>query len=49
MSGSTRRKADDSEDVRGQTYLTTFNVTSINRPIKVRLPPASQVGALPKA
>lgn len=43
------RKANDTEDVRGQTYLTTFDVTSVNKPVKITLPSSKQIGSAPKA
>ena len=42
------RKARDVEKVNGQTYTTTFDVTSVNTPVSIRLPAASQVAPLPK-
>lgn len=42
------RKADVVETVQGQTVATTVTVTSINQPIHVTLPPASQVATAPK-
>ncbi|HEX9032037.1 MAG TPA: hypothetical protein VF834_09350 [Streptosporangiaceae bacterium] len=42
------RKADDSTTARGQTYLTTFVVTSVNQPIKVTLPTQAMTAPLPK-
>ena len=42
------RKARDVEKVNGQTFTTTFDVTSVNKPVSVTLPAASQVAPLPK-
>jgi hypothetical protein len=42
------RKATDTETVNGQTFATTFEVTSVNAPVKVTLPAASEVAPLPK-
>jgi hypothetical protein len=42
------RKATDTETVNGQTFATTFEVTSVNTPVKVTLPAASEVAPLPK-
>jgi hypothetical protein len=42
------RKAVDTETAHGQAYTTTFVVTSVNKPVTVRLPKSSQVAALPR-
>ncbi len=41
------KKADYTESVRGQTVTTTFLVTSVNKPVHVKLPKASQTARLP--
>ena len=42
------RKAQDTEVVNGQTFSTTFDVTSINRPLHIKLPAPSQIAPMPK-
>jgi hypothetical protein len=42
------RQAEDQDNVRGQVVVTELYVTSVNKPVKVTLPPASQVAPLPK-
>jgi hypothetical protein len=42
------RQAEDTDNVRGQVVTTELDVTSVNKPVKVALPPASEVAPLPK-
>ena len=42
------KKADNIEAVRGQTVTTNLLVTSVNQPVKITLPKASQTAPLPK-
>jgi hypothetical protein len=42
------RQAEDQDNVRGQVVVTELYVTSVNKPVKVTLPPASEVAPLPK-
>jgi hypothetical protein len=42
------RKATETETVNGQTFATTLEVTSVNKPVKITMPAASEVGPLPK-
>jgi hypothetical protein len=41
------RQVAENENVAGQTILTTLNVTAINQPVTVTVPPANQVASLP--
>jgi hypothetical protein len=41
------RKAASTETIGGQTVISSYDVTSINQPITVTLPPASQTASLP--
>jgi hypothetical protein len=40
------RKVSEVETVRGQTVTVTLNVTAVNQPVQISLPPASQVTIL---
>jgi len=42
------RKARDTETVNGHTFTTTFDVTAVNKPVRITLPPAGQVAPMPK-
>ncbi|HEX6930912.1 MAG TPA: hypothetical protein VF162_02120 [Streptosporangiaceae bacterium] len=42
------KKADNIESVRGQTVTTSLLVTSVNQPVTITLPKASQTAPLPK-
>src|ERR1700689_2301563 len=42
------RRAQDTDNVRGQVVITNLNVTSVNQRVHVTLPPASQTAPLPK-
>ncbi len=42
------RQVEDQDNVRGQVVVTKLYVTSVNKPVKVSLPPASEVAPLPK-
>lgn len=42
------RKARDTDVVRGQSITTIFNVTSVNKPVKITLPKPGDVGPMPK-
>lgn len=42
------RKAVDVDVVRGQTITTTFNIRSVNKPVKIKLPDPRSVGPLPQ-
>lgn len=42
------RRAEDTDNVRGQVVTTDLDVTSVNQPVHVTLPPASQTAPLPK-
>ncbi len=41
------RKAEDLDNVHGQVVRTVLDVTSINKPVHIKLPPSSQVAPLP--
>jgi hypothetical protein len=41
------RKFVDTETISGQPATTTMNVTSINQPLTISLPPASQIASMP--
>jgi hypothetical protein len=43
------RKFVDTETIGGQLATTTMNVTSINQPLSISLPPAGQISSLPGA
>jgi hypothetical protein len=43
------RKLIETETVSGQPVTVTMNITSINQPVHVTLPPASQVASMPKS
>ena len=36
------------EDLGGETVHSTLNVTSVNRPVRIAVPPASETVVLPK-
>ena len=42
------RRAIDTDNVHGQVVTTTLDVTSVNKPVHVTLPPMTQVAPLPK-
>jgi hypothetical protein len=42
------RKAVSNETIGGQAVISSYVVTSINQPITVTLPPANEIGSLPK-
>ena len=42
------RKAIEHETIAGQTATVSYTVTSVNQPVTVTLPPASQIAPLPK-
>jgi hypothetical protein len=42
------KKAENIESVRGQTVTTSLLVTSVNQPVNIGLPKASQTAPLPK-
>ncbi len=42
------RKAKDTETVNGHTFTTTFDVTSINKSLRIKLPAPSQIAPMPK-
>jgi len=42
------RKVTNTENVRGQTVTTNLLVTSVNKPIAIKVPQASQTAAMPK-
>jgi hypothetical protein len=41
------RKLVEVESVRGQTVTLTLNVTAVNQPVQITLPPRRQVAVLP--
>jgi hypothetical protein len=41
------RQVAEHENVAGQTVVTTLNVTAINQPVTVTVPPTNQVASLP--
>lgn len=43
------RQLVETETLAGQTVVTTMNVTAINQPVSITVPPASQVASLPKS
>jgi hypothetical protein len=42
------RQAKDTDNVRGQVVTTELTITSVDKPVHVKLPPASEVAPLPK-
>jgi hypothetical protein len=42
------RQAEDTDNVHGQTVTTELDVTSVNKAVHIKLPPAGQVAPLPK-
>ena len=43
------RRLVEVEPIAGEQATVTLNVTAVNQPVQVTLPPASQVGILPKS